>query len=244
MTDKEDKGVGLGIMGVGLALIGLALLAKGHSVWRIGGLQVAIAVVAMGIGVLARALNASYKYQRQAAGGTGPDWRGALVVIGIVTMVALAANLILFVFLSHDPPRPKIVNVSLIRASRSQTITIKGMNFGTHPPLSGADVPCFRFFDKTAGMGRTWDAGHVNPQDRSFESGAACAASPGTNPDQVTVDLRSWTNDRIVLSGFSGAYGEGYWQLSPKDEVFISVWNAQSGTGPATKPATVTGPSP
>jgi len=51
----------------------------------------------------------------------------------------------------------------------------------------------------------------------------------------VTVIFKSWTDDRIVLSGFGGGYGEGYWRLSPHDRILVGVWNAQSGIGPAMK---------
>jgi hypothetical protein len=53
------------------------------------------------------------------------------------------------------------------------------------------------------------------------------------NWDEVTLDVKSWKDNKIVITGFSGAYGSGNWKLAPGDEIEIAVWNPQSGLGPA-----------
>jgi translation initiation factor IF-1 len=47
------------------------------------------------------------------------------------------------------------------------------------------------------------------------------------------VDVESWTDTEIVVSGFSGDYGRNGWKLNPGDMVEVAVWNPQSGVGPA-----------
>ncbi len=53
------------------------------------------------------------------------------------------------------------------------------------------------------------------------------------NWDEVTVDVESWSDDEIMIAGFSGDYGKGTWKLNVGDELQIAVWNPQSGEGPA-----------
>ncbi len=136
------------------------------------------------------------------------------------------------------PVRPKIVSVSSIQAAQTQTIAIKGSGFGTGSPFNG-DRPCVRFTDSTAGGMIGWNAGHVNPLGQPSNSGGSCSSSQGNDADQITLNVTSWTNTQITISGFTGAYGAGYWVLSPNDAVTISVWNAQSGSGPANLSSTV-----
>jgi hypothetical protein len=56
------------------------------------------------------------------------------------------------------------------------------------------------------------------------------------------LDVKSWEDTQIVLSGFSGSYGAKGWKLSPGDQIEIAVWNPQSGRGPAIFQATVSAP--
>ncbi len=57
--------------------------------------------------------------------------------------------------------------------------------------------------------------------------------SPVFVNDAVTLVVTSWTDSRIVLGGFSGAWGANGWLLNNADDIEIFVWNAQSGNGPA-----------
>jgi hypothetical protein len=47
------------------------------------------------------------------------------------------------------------------------------------------------------------------------------------------LDVKGWQDTQIEISGFSGAYDTGQWQLAKGDEIEIAVWNPQSGHGPA-----------
>lgn len=59
----------------------------------------------------------------------------------------------------------------------------------------------------------------------------------------ITVNVTSWTDNQIVVSGFTGDYydyGPPYdWTLEPGDSVTIFVWNPQNDVGPATFSVTV-----
>ena len=89
-----------------------------------------------------------------------------------------------------------------------------------HTPYKNADTPFLAIRDKTA----RWAAGRIIPQ----------------NWDEVTLDVKSWEDTQIELSGFSGSYGSGDWRLTTGDEIEIAVWNPQSGHGPATYRTVVT----
>jgi hypothetical protein len=53
--------------------------------------------------------------------------------------------------------------------------------------------------------------------------------------DTVWLDVKSWSDEKILISGFTGGYGEKYWVLHKGDKLKISVWNPQTGSGPGTK---------
>lgn len=58
-----------------------------------------------------------------------------------------------------------------------------------------------------------------------FEAGNVTAS----NWDAVTLNYVSWGPDRIVVAGFSGAYGARSWEAAPGDPVTVTVWNPDSG---------------
>lgn len=68
------------------------------------------------------------------------------------------------------------------------------------------NLPCFAFNN----------LGH-------FEAGSSRGG------DAVTLDYLSWSDTRIVVSGFSGAYGEGKWSLDTGAPILITVQNPSSG---------------
>jgi len=107
---------------------------------------------------------------------------------------------------------PEIASVTPILPQARQGIVIKGRGFGLHVPYARTDSPYLAIRDETA----HWAAGRMIPQ----------------NSDQVMLDVESWTDTQIVLSGFSGDYGQNGWKLSPGDSVVVAVWNPQSGVGP------------
>jgi hypothetical protein len=113
---------------------------------------------------------------------------------------------------------PTITSVSTISAEQYQTIVIKGSGFGTQAPYTG-DSDYISLEDQTANPG--WQAGYA-PYN-----------------DTVTLIVTSWQNDKIVLGGFSGGWGEYNYILTVGDSEQVEVWNAQSGEGPSTVYVTV-----
>ncbi len=116
---------------------------------------------------------------------------------------------------------PVIKSLSTVTAEQYQTITIKGTGFGTHAPYTG-DSDYISFFDlRTNPPG--WQAGYT-----------------GYN-DTITLIVNSWTNTKIVLGGFSGAWGEsGFdYTLAVGDPIEVQVWNPQTGEGPSNIYSTV-----
>jgi hypothetical protein len=113
---------------------------------------------------------------------------------------------------------PQITSISAISTQQYQTITIKGSNFGKLAPYTG-DSNYISFEDLTANPG--WQAGY------SFYD------------DTVTLIVNSWTNDKIVLGGFSGQWGEYDYTLAIGDSVQIQIWDEKTGNGPATAYTTV-----
>jgi DNA-binding winged helix-turn-helix (wHTH) protein len=109
--------------------------------------------------------------------------------------------------------QPEIHSVSAILPQARQRIVITGRGFGFHVPYAHTDASYLAIRDLTA----HWAAGRVIPQ----------------NWDEVMVDVESWTDTEIVMSGFSGEYGAQGWKLAAGDELEVAIWNPQSGVGPA-----------
>jgi DNA-binding winged helix-turn-helix (wHTH) protein len=107
---------------------------------------------------------------------------------------------------------PNINSVTAILPQARQRIVIKGRGFGLHVPYVHADSPYLAIRDLTGG----WAAGRMIPQ----------------NQDNVTIDVESWTDTEIVISGFSGEYGLKTWKLAGGDDLEVAIWNPQSGMGP------------
>jgi DNA-binding winged helix-turn-helix (wHTH) protein len=157
----------------------------------------------------------------------------ALVIVSTMTVAAMAAFLVRHVGLSRSSVSevqasaavtkpevaPEIASVSPVRPQSRQRIVIKGRGFGSHVPYSDTDSPYLAIRDKTA----HWAAGRIIPW----------------NWDEVMLDVESWTDSQIVLSGFSGSYGEQGWKLNTGDELEIAVWNPQSGAASAVYGLTV-----
>lgn len=108
---------------------------------------------------------------------------------------------------------PNITKVSKIKAKQYQKIVISGSGFGTMQPYNG-DSEYLQILDTTGG----WSAGYIS----------------SSQDDTVTLDVTSWSDKKIVITGFTGGYGESYWTLIKGDHLQISVWNAQDHNGPAT----------
>jgi hypothetical protein len=110
-----------------------------------------------------------------------------------------------------DTCPPAITSVSTILPQQTQTITITGESFGSHPAYTG-DSSYLELTD----LNGSWNVGHSG--------------------DAVFLAVSSWTDTQIVLSGLSGEYGSHGWCIRPGDQLSISVWNANTGGGPAVYP--------
>jgi DNA-binding winged helix-turn-helix (wHTH) protein len=108
---------------------------------------------------------------------------------------------------------PKISSVSPILPRARQRIVVEGGGFGMQVPYSRTDSPYLAIRDET----KDWAAGRILPH----------------NFDEVMLDVQSWTDSEIVISGFSGEYGANGWVLAEGDKLEVRVWNPQSGIGPA-----------
>ena len=112
--------------------------------------------------------------------------------------------------ISSKSETPVINNVSKISPVQTQTITISGNGFGDLDPYNG-NSPYIEITDSTSG----WSAGY----------------SSGATPNGVTLNIASWSDSQIVISGFTGKYGD--FSLAAGDSISINVWNVPSKTGPA-----------
>lgn len=123
---------------------------------------------------------------------------------------------------TSEPPVgfPKITSVTPITTTTSnQTITITGSGLGNMKPCSG-DTPWLELHAENSY--RAWNAGYNT-------SRTGCQS--GSGGDLVTLNITSWTPDKIVISGIPG-WG-GNWSLAPGDGIRFSVWNPETGQGPA-----------
>jgi DNA-binding winged helix-turn-helix (wHTH) protein len=123
-------------------------------------------------------------------------------------------------FASHDPgDTMEIFSVTPILPTAKQRIVIRGRGFGLHVPYARTDSPYLAVRNQSA----HWAAGRVI----------------AWNWDEVMLDVESWTNSEIVISGFCGDYGRNGWKLNAGDQLQVAVWNPQSGSGPALFETTV-----
>ena len=107
---------------------------------------------------------------------------------------------------------PVITHISKISTQQYQTIVITGTGFGTQAAYTG-DSAFISFLDQTTSP--AWQAGY----------------SPYN--DTVTIIVQSWEDTKIIVGGFSGAWGELDYKLSKGDSEQVEVWNPQLGAGPA-----------
>jgi len=120
-------------------------------------------------------------------------------------------------------PHPEISFTSPISPQPAQTIVIKGHGLGVQTSFTNQDTPFLAIRDTSA----RWAAGRIIPW----------------NWDEVTLNVASWTDSEIVITGFSGAYGKKGWTLHAGDRIEVAVWNPQSERGPALYHLTVNAPA-
>ena len=94
----------------------------------------------------------------------------------------------------------------------TQTVEITGSCFGAGNTTSAADTPYFRISDLTAGWNACWTG----------------------DPNDVTCDISSWTDNEITFSGYTSYYGQYGWVVTDGQAIEVQVWNPQDGKGPAT----------
>jgi hypothetical protein len=107
---------------------------------------------------------------------------------------------------------PVVTGVTGFSPDLDRPIVISGHGFGEQAPFSG-DTPYLMISD----VSRGWNAGSNRGE---------------WIPNVVTVNVTSWTDDRIVISGFPSGYGQQGWSFGAGDTVGIQVWNPQTGAGP------------
>jgi hypothetical protein len=101
-----------------------------------------------------------------------------------------------------------ITSISSILPQQNQTIVIYGKGFGSRAPYNG-NSNYLLIRDVTRGWEAGWDGNLVH------------------------LDVVGWSDVKIVIQGFTGAYG-GSWSLRPGDQVEVHIWNPEAGTRPAT----------
>jgi hypothetical protein len=121
---------------------------------------------------------------------------------------------------------PTIEKVSKITTQQYQTITIMGSGFGKQAPYTG-DSEYISLLDTTP--------------DPGFQAGYDGCLLGFCTTDTVTLIVNKWTNTKIVLGGFSGAWGTDNYVLHKGDSVQVSVFDAQTGSGPAQVTVTIEG---
>jgi hypothetical protein len=120
---------------------------------------------------------------------------------------------------------PEIKSISKISTQQYQTITITGTGFGTHESYTG-DSDYISFLEKTS---------------PGFQAGYEGCLLGFCTTDTVTLIVHEWTDTKIVVGGFSGAWGTHGYTLKKGDSEQISVFNPQTSEGPAQKTVTVEG---
>jgi hypothetical protein len=122
---------------------------------------------------------------------------------------------------------PQIVSVTFSGSGSNLQIYIAGSGFGNAPtnmPFTG-DLNYFSFDDF-----RT----HCGGGSSLFEAGASRWGHG--SPNSLTLNYQAWSDTEIVISGFSGSYGQGCDTVQSGDPVAIVLWNTADTdqTGPQT----------
>ncbi|HUY14706.1 MAG TPA: winged helix-turn-helix domain-containing protein [Terriglobia bacterium] len=135
-------------------------------------------------------------------------------------LAVAAASLTALVWSAHSGKAPVIYSVSPILPQAAQTIVIEGRGFGTYTDFTALDTPFLAIRDQSF----HWAAGRIVPE----------------NPDDVTLTVTRWTDSEIIVAGFGGDYGDATWELHPADKIEVTIWNPETGAGPATYTLDVT----
>ena len=126
---------------------------------------------------------------------------------------------------------PAITSVAFSGKGASTTITVTGTGFGEAPggvPGTG-NIPYLNFVQYSI----------KNPMQYNYPWGAGWQAQ-GIN-DNVTLKYTSWTNTKIVISGFAGDYGMDGFVTVKNDPYFIWLWTPPGINPGSTGPQTAIG---
>jgi len=126
---------------------------------------------------------------------------------------------------SKDRTPPRIASVTPVYPGAKQNFVIKGEGFGTHPIDYDSDY--LAIWNETS----TWLGTRENPNPDPIPH------PEGFGP--VTIKIWRWTPNEIEVTGFGGDYGKNQWTVNGGDHMTLSVWNPQTGAGPATFEVTV-----
>jgi hypothetical protein len=118
------------------------------------------------------------------------------------------------------PSRPRIRRISLSHFHGHLRIVINGRGFGSAPKgvPGNTDIPNFQFV--------TWVKGGTEGDNYPWSAGGS-----GGGGNDVTLNYVSWTDTRIEIKGFGGAYGENGWTVAKGDPVVAVVYNNPGGGG-------------
>ena len=118
----------------------------------------------------------------------------------------------------------QITSVNLAGTGKNLRIEVNGSGFGPAPPeLSGSpfvgNLNDFRFFDFRA---------HCGMSSSLFAAGFQGWGRD--RPTSVFLRYESWSDRKIVITGFAGTYGRGCAEYEEGDPVAIVVWNTDSSS--------------
>jgi len=160
-------------------------------------------------------------------------WGGCFIfVVGIAGVSLLLPVGVLRRAFGHH--RTLVERVSPIYAMKTQGIIIDGEGFGPPPktilltPEGGVDTYAESYstsmrIDNLGEGPHHWIAGRGGP----------------LNYCDISVKLASWTDSRIVLTGFDGPLGTSctdQYRIAPGDKLQIVIWGPQNRCGPGGPP--------
>jgi serpin B len=130
---------------------------------------------------------------------------------------------------------PQITSVNFSGSGANLQVQINGLGFGNAPaamPFTG-DLNQFLFADQRTHSG----AG-------AFEAGGERWGHG--QPDPITVKFQFWSDNKIIIDGFAGSYGQDNATIQNGDPIYIVIWKGSdtSQAGPQTAWGGFVSPNP
>lgn len=160
--------------------------------------------------------------------GTLAGIAGFLLVLGIAGYLTLHPATVLSRIQSE---RTRIGRVSSIHAAKTQGIIIEGKGFGP-PPKTILHIP------EEGGVDTYGESYSTSIRIDDLGDGRhhwVAGRASLLNDCAIGLKLASWTDTRIVLSGFAGPLGTSCsdaYQIAPGDKLEIVVWGPENRCGP------------